>query len=102
MTSSNNKPVESSLSNLSLSIYLQGMQVQNMVWLPAVITIITSIASIPINMLFIGALDFSGAALAKSATRTLQCALFCGKYTFLTNHCSLLIILTDKQPAHDL
>lgn len=58
---------------------MQGMQVQNMVWQPAIITIITSLASIPINMFFIGHYNFSGAALAKSASRTLQFLLFCGQ-----------------------
>ena len=63
-----------------LTLCLQGLQVQNMVWPPAVITIITSLASIPMNMFFIDRFHFAGAALAKSASRTLQSVLFCGAY----------------------
>ena len=57
---------------------LQAMQVQNMVWAPAVITVLTALANIPINMLLIAWYDFWGAALATSVARILQLALLCG------------------------
>ena len=57
---------------------LQAMQVQNMVWAPAVITVLTALANIPINMLLIAWYDFWGAALATSVARILQLVLLCG------------------------
>ena len=55
------------------------MQVQNMVWAPAVITVLTALANVPINMVLIAWYDFWGAALATSVARILQLALLCGK-----------------------
>lgn len=57
------------------------MQVQNMVWAPAVITLLTALANFPINMLLIAWYDFWGAALATSVARILQLALLCGTFT---------------------
>lgn len=75
---------------------LQAMQVQNMVWAPAIITVLTALANIPINMLLIAWYDFWGAALATSVARILQLALLCGgspssaikayAYTLLPKH----------------
>ena len=58
---------------------IQAMQVQNMVWAPAVITVLTALANVPINMILIAWYDFWGAALATSVARILQLALLCGK-----------------------
>ena len=55
------------------------MQVQNMVWAPAVITVLTALANVPINMILIAWYDFWGAALATSVARILQLALLCGE-----------------------
>ena len=60
---------------------LQAMQVQNMVWAPAVITVLTALANVPINMLLIAWYDFWGAALATSVARILQLGLLCGTFT---------------------
>jgi len=58
---------------------IQAMQVQNMVWAPAVITVLTALANVPINMVLIAWYDFWGAALATSVARILQLALLCGE-----------------------
>ena len=63
------------------------MQVQNMVWAPAVITVLTALANIPINVLLIAWYDFWGAALATSVARILQLALLCGTSPTLTAVC---------------
>ncbi|KAA6429172.1 MAG: hypothetical protein FRX49_00568 [Trebouxia sp. A1-2] len=54
---------------------LKAMQVQNMVWAPAVITVLTALANVPINMVLIAWYGFWGAALATSVARILQLAL---------------------------
>lgn len=64
---------------LTAAMMLQAMQVQNMVWAPAIITVLTALANVPINMLLISWYDFWGAALATSVARILQLALLCGK-----------------------
>lgn len=58
---------------------IQAMQVQNMVWAPAVITVLTALANVPINMVLIAWYGFWGAALATSVARILQLALLCGE-----------------------
>ncbi|KAL3161013.1 hypothetical protein ABBQ38_009396 [Trebouxia sp. C0009 RCD-2024] len=63
---------------------LKAMQVQNMVWAPAVITLLTALANVPINMLLIEWYDFWGAALATSVARILQLALLCGYLAWLS------------------
>lgn len=70
-----------SVDNVRLITFtmLQAMQVQNMVWAPAIITVLTALANIPINMLLIAWYDFWGAALATSVARILQLALLCGR-----------------------
>ena len=55
------------------------MQVQNMVWAPAVITALTALANVPINVALIAQYDFWGAALATSVARILQLTLLCGE-----------------------
>lgn len=55
------------------------MQVQNMVWAPAILTVLTAVANIPINMLLISWRGFWGAALATSVARILQLLLLCGE-----------------------
>lgn len=55
------------------------MQVQNLVWAPAILTVITALANIPINMVLIAWYGFWGAALATSVARILQLLLLCGK-----------------------
>lgn len=58
---------------------LQAMQVQNHVWAPAIMTVITAVLNIPINMVLVRYYDFWGAALATSVARTLLLLLLCGK-----------------------
>lgn len=55
------------------------MQVQNMVWAPAILTVITAIANVPINIVLIAWHGFWGAALATSVARILQLLLLCGE-----------------------
>ena len=55
------------------------MQVHNMVWAPAVITALTALANVPINVALIARYDFWGAALATSVARILQLTLLCGE-----------------------
>ncbi|DBA94578.1 hypothetical protein WJX77_010461 [Trebouxia sp. C0004] len=63
---------------------LKAMQVQNMVWAPAVITVLTALANVPINVVLIAWYDFWGAALATSVARILQLALLCGYLGWLS------------------
>ena len=56
------------------------MQVQNYVWGPAIMTFITAVANVPINMVLIRYYDFWGAALATSVARILLLVLLVGKY----------------------
>ena len=60
-------------------LVMQAMQVQNHVWAPANMTVITAICSIPINMVLVRYFDFWGAALATSVARGLLLVLLCGK-----------------------
>lgn len=55
------------------------MQVQNHVWAPAIMTVITAVLNVPINMVLVHYYDFWGAALATSVARTLLLVLLCGK-----------------------
>lgn len=57
---------------------LQAMQVQNHVWGPAVMTVITALANVPINMVLIKYYDFWGAAVATSVARILLLILLIG------------------------
>ena len=75
---------------------LQAMQVQNMVWAPAVITVLTALANVPINMLLIAWYDFWGAALATSVARILQLALLCGTSPTV---CCVLVKACFAEPA---
>ena len=59
---------------------LQAMQVQNHVWAPANMTVITAVLSIPINIYLVRHYGFWGAALATSVARTLLLVLLCGKH----------------------
>ena len=54
---------------------------QNMVWAPAILTVLTAVANVPINMLLIAWHGFWGAALATSVARILQLLLLCGEQT---------------------
>ena len=58
---------------------LQAMQVQNYVWGPAIMTFITAVANVPINMVLIHYYDFWGAALATSVARILLLVLLVGE-----------------------
>lgn len=58
---------------------LQAMQVQNYVWGPAIMTFITAVANVPINMILIRYYDFWGAALATSVARILLLVLLVGE-----------------------
>lgn len=58
---------------------LQAMQVQNYVWGPAIMTFITAVANVPINMVLIRYYDFWGAALATSVARVLLLVLLVGE-----------------------
>ena len=60
---------------------LQAMQVQNYVWGPAIMTFITAVANVPINMVLIRYYDFWGAALATSVARILLLVLLVGEYS---------------------
>ena len=64
---------------------LQAMQVQNHVWAPANMTVITALLSIPINIVLVRYYGFWGAALATSVARTLLLILLCGEL-----HCTAL------------
>ena len=55
------------------------MQVQNYVWGPAIMTFITAVANVPINMILIRYYDFWGAALATSIARILLLVLLVGE-----------------------
>lgn len=57
----------------------QAMQVQNYVWGPAIMTFITAVANVPINIILIRYYDFWGAALATSVARILLLALLVGE-----------------------
>ena len=57
----------------------QAMQVQNYVWGPAIMTFITAVANVPINIVLIRYYDFWGAALATSVARILLLALLVGE-----------------------
>ena len=56
------------------------MQVQNYVWGPAIMTFITAVANVPINMVLIHYYDFWGAALATSVARILLLVLLVGEH----------------------
>ena len=58
---------------------MQAMQVQNHVWAPAIMTVITAVLNVPINIVLVRYYDFWGAALATSVARTLLLLLLCGK-----------------------
>ena len=68
------------------------MQVQNMVWAPAVITVLTALANVPINMVLIAWYDFWGAALATSVARILQLALLCGELSTQRSFLSVVLV----------
>lgn len=63
------------------------MQVQNIVWAPAVLTAITAVANVPINMVLIAWHGFWGAALATSVARILQLLLLCGTPSLSLSTC---------------
>jgi Na+-driven multidrug efflux pump len=58
---------------------VQAMQVQNHVWAPAIMTVMTAVLNVPINMVLVHYYDFWGAALATSVARTLLLVLLCVK-----------------------
>ncbi|DBB01927.1 TPA: hypothetical protein ACH3X1_000519 [Trebouxia sp. C0004] len=60
------------------------MQVQNHVWAPAIMTVITAVLNVPINMVLVHYYDFWGAALATSVARTLLLVLLCGWLLWLS------------------
>ncbi|KAL0044593.1 hypothetical protein WJX82_001696 [Trebouxia sp. C0006] len=65
---------------------LKAMQVQNHVWAPAIMTVITAVLNVPINMVLVHYYDFWGAALATSVTRTLLLVLLCGWLLWLSKN----------------
>ena len=65
------------------------MQVQNIVWAPAVLTAITAVANVPVNMVLIAWHGFWGAALATSVARILQLLLLCGTPSLSLSTCAL-------------
>lgn len=56
------------------------MQVQNHVWGPAIMTVITALANVPINIWLIKHYDFWGAAVATSVARVLLLLLLIGAH----------------------
>ena len=73
---------------------LQAMQVQNYVWGPAIMTFITAVANVPINMVLIHYYDFWGAALATSVARILLLVLLVGEHC--TAYTSISVWLTPS------
>lgn len=65
------------------------MQVQNHVWAPANMTVITAILSVPINMVLVRYYDFWGAALATSVARGLLLVLLVGESSPVPFHMPL-------------
>lgn len=57
---------------------MQAMQVQNHVWGPAIMTLLTAVANVPINIWLIKYYDFWGAAVATSVARILLLILLIG------------------------
>ena len=75
---------------------MQAMQVQNHVWGPAIMTVITALANVPINIWLIKHYDFWGAAVATSVARVLLLILLIGAhllFILLTGANLLLLIL---------
>lgn len=63
------------------------MQVQNRVWGPAIMTVITAVANVPINIVLIKYYDFWGAAVATSVARVLLLILLLGMFhAVFANH----------------
>ena len=72
------------------------MQVQNHVWGPAIMTVITALANVPINIWLIKHYDFWGAAVATSVARVLLLILLIGAhllFILLTGANLLLLIV---------
>ena len=68
------------------------MQVQNYVWGPAIMTFITAVANVPINIILIRYYDFWGAALSTSVARILLLVLLIGALSreHIHNPCGLV------------
>ena len=58
---------------------VQGLQVQNMVWPPAIISTITAAVNVPVNAVLINWYGFHGAAAATSVTRIFQLIMLMGE-----------------------
>ena len=73
---------------------VQGLQVQNMVWPPAIISTITAAVNVPVNAVLINWYGFHGAAAATSVTRIFQLIMLVGERPWL--HCGLECFLHPK------
>ncbi len=73
---------------------VQGLQVQNMVWPPAIISTITAAVNVPVNAVLINWYGFHGAAAATSVTRIFQLIMLVGERPWL--HCGLECFLHPR------
>ena len=68
---------------------VQGLQVQNMVWPPAIISTITAVVNVPVNAVLINWYGFHGAAAATSVTRIFQLIMLLGERPYCIVDCNV-------------